>query len=270
MHAVLLICSFLGGLTVGCTKKVATVATPPAPAPLETAPLPSPPVPAASLAVEPSTIERGQAATLRWWSSDATDLSISGIGKVEANGTREVRPQESTVYRLSAKGPGGETTASATLNVTLPPPPPVLAPAPPPVRTLTQRIEEDLRDAYFNYDNSDLREDAQSTLSTDAAALRLIIADFPNVVIAIEGYCDERGSAEYNLGLGDRRASSTLAYLIVLGVPAGNLETVSYGKERSQCTEATEECWQRNRRVHFSAMKSGPGQSGAIVSGQID
>ena len=77
----------------------------------------------------------------------------------------------------------------------------------------------------------------------------------PNAVIMVEGHCDERGSAEYNLGLGDKRAGAAKDFLVQLGVPAGRVRTISYGKERPQCTESDDECWQKNRRVHFS-----PGQ----------
>ena len=76
--------------------------------------------------------------------------------------------------------------------------------------------------------------------------------DFPAATIMVEGHCDERGSAEYNLGLGDRRAAAAKEFLVQLGVPEGRLRTISYGKERPQCTEHTEECWQKNRRAHLS------------------
>ncbi|MDD1679671.1 MAG: OmpA family protein, partial [Methanomicrobiales archaeon] len=90
-------------------------------------------------------------------------------------------------------------------------------------------------------------------LTKDADALKSILQEFPNAVITVEGHCDERGSAEYNLGLGDRRATSAKDFLVQLGVPADKLKTISYGKERPVCTESNEECWQRNRRAHFSA-----------------
>jgi peptidoglycan-associated lipoprotein len=72
-------------------------------------------------------------------------------------------------------------------------------------------------------------------------------------VIVIEGHCDERGSAEYNLGLGDRRSTNAKEFLVQLGIPADRVKLVSYGKERPQCTESQEECWQKNRRVHFAS-----------------
>jgi peptidoglycan-associated lipoprotein len=110
-----------------------------------------------------------------------------------------------------------------------------------------------VQDVYFDYDKSDVRGDSQSVLQQDATALKAILADFPSLTIVVEGHCDDRGSAEYNLGLGDRRASSAKDYLVQLGVPAERLQTISYGKERPQCTDENESCWQRNRRAHFSA-----------------
>jgi peptidoglycan-associated lipoprotein len=112
-----------------------------------------------------------------------------------------------------------------------------------------------VQDAYFDYDKSDIRADAQATLQQDATALKAILTDFPSAIIVIEGHCDDRGSAEYNLGLGDRRASAAKDFLTQLGIPADRLQTISYGKERPQCTDENEACWQKNRRAHFS-----PGQ----------
>jgi peptidoglycan-associated lipoprotein len=80
-----------------------------------------------------------------------------------------------------------------------------------------------------------------------------MIREFPNSRVVLEGHCDERGSAEYNLGLGDRRANAAKEFLVQLGVPTDRLSVISYGKERPQCTESNEGCWQRNRRVHLVA-----------------
>jgi peptidoglycan-associated lipoprotein len=110
-----------------------------------------------------------------------------------------------------------------------------------------------VQDVYFDYDRSDVREDARATLTRDADALKNIFNTHSTAVVLIEGHCDERGSAEYNLGLGDRRATAAKEFLVQLGVPADRLRTVSYGKERPQCTDSNEECWQKNRRAHFSA-----------------
>jgi peptidoglycan-associated lipoprotein len=239
------VCLFLEGLTIGCKKK-AEMAAPPDPPPQK--------APTASLIAEPTSIERGQSATLRWSSSDATDLNISYVGDVKESGSREVRPLESTEYRFTAIGPLGVVVASATVNVRVPPPP--LATPSPRVKALAERVEMEVADAFFDYDKSNIRQDAQAVLAKDASALQSIFTDFPEAVIYLQGHCDERGSAEYNLGLGEHRAVSTSVYLQTLGIPTDRLITLSFGKKRPQCTETTEECWQKNRRVHFSATKS--------------
>jgi peptidoglycan-associated lipoprotein len=245
----------LAMFAAGCKKKVPPPPPPPPPPPAEK---PAPPPAAPSItqfSAEPSSIERGQSATLRWSVSDATSISIDqGIGTVQATGSRRVFPNNSTQYTLTATGPGGSRTASASVNVTAPPPP-APPPAPKPRASLSERLSTQVQDAYFDYDKSDIREDARSTLTRNADAIRAILSDFPDANIVVEGHADERGSAEYNLGLGDRRATSAKEFLVQLGVPADRLKTISYGKERPQCTESNEDCWQQNRRVHFS-----PGQ----------
>jgi peptidoglycan-associated lipoprotein len=110
----------------------------------------------------------------------------------------------------------------------------------------------DLFDAFFAYDRADLSETALSSLQQDARTLAAYLAEFPTVKIIVEGHCDERGSDEYNLALGDSRAARAASLLRDLGLPAPQIETLSYGKERPQCTEQTEECWQKNRRAHIT------------------
>jgi peptidoglycan-associated lipoprotein len=112
-------------------------------------------------------------------------------------------------------------------------------------------VNGQLEDVYFAYDQFDLSPEASAALARDAELLRNILHDFPQLRITVEGHCDERGSAEYNLGLGDRRASRAIADLAQLGLPAANFAPVSYGKEAPQCTESAERCWSRNRRAHF-------------------
>lgn len=243
----------------GCGKKTPIAPPPAAPAPQQTTPAPAPAPaaarPTATLTAEPSRIEVGQSVNLTWTTNGATDVSIDkGIGTVPASGTRSVSPIETTTYTLRASGPGGNTTATATVTITPPPPPPP-PPAPRAVNTSTleSRVQSDLRDAFFDYDQVNIRDDARAALLADADALKRIFSDFPSAVINVEGHCDERGSAEYNLGLGDRRATSAKDLLVQLGVPAAKLRTISYGKERPQCTEADEACYQKNRRAHLSA-----------------
>ena len=108
-----------------------------------------------------------------------------------------------------------------------------------------------LQDIFFEYDRSDLRPGSLAALEQDAALLAPILRDFPRFTLVIEGHCDERGSAEYNLGLGDHRAARVSEMLRGLGVAASQLRTVSYGKEMPQCIELSESCWQRNRRAHL-------------------
>ena len=104
-----------------------------------------------------------------------------------------------------------------------------------------------LKDAFFEYDKSDLRDDARTALAADADWLK----KNRTIQFLIEGHCDERGTSEYNLALGDRRANAAKEYLVSLGVDASRVRTVSYGKERPFCNQSSEDCWQQNRRGHF-------------------
>jgi peptidoglycan-associated lipoprotein len=122
-----------------------------------------------------------------------------------------------------------------------------------PAATLEQVVSElsaRLKDAYFDYDRWDLRMDAVAALKEDAKALAGALEQFPRLRVTIEGHCDERGSAEYNLALEDRRAHSAVELLAQFGVPQARLDSVSYGREAPQCTEPVESCWKTNRRAH--------------------
>ncbi|HWE48720.1 MAG TPA: OmpA family protein [Bryobacteraceae bacterium] len=113
-----------------------------------------------------------------------------------------------------------------------------------------------IQDAYFDYNQHTLRADAVSTLNSDSKELATIMSQYPDYKLKIEGFCDERGSAEYNIALGDARAKAAKQYLVSVGVSAGQLDTVSYGKENPVCSEHAESCWQKNRRIHIVAEKS--------------
>jgi len=104
-----------------------------------------------------------------------------------------------------------------------------------------------LQDTFFDYDQADLRDDARTALAANAEWLK----KFPSVQVLVEGHCDERGTNEYNLALGDRRANAAKEYLASLGVDSSRVRTVSYGEERQFCNESAESCWQQNRRGHF-------------------
>jgi peptidoglycan-associated lipoprotein len=104
-----------------------------------------------------------------------------------------------------------------------------------------------LEDIRFDFDSAVLMDSARSTLERHADWLR----GYPTVTILIEGHCDERGTVEYNLALGERRAAASMEYLVSLGIPMGRLKTISYGKEFPLDPGHNEEAWSRNRRAHF-------------------
>jgi len=194
----------------------------------------------------PSTIESGQSVTLSWTSENATSLDLQpGVGAVQSSGSTSVSPTESTTYTLTATGSGGTATATARVTVTSAPPPP--APAQPSAVTEETLFEQNIKDAYFDYNKSDIRPDAQQALTADADFLK----SHPSMNFTIEGHCDQRGSEEYNLGLGDRRASAAKTFLVNLGISASRITTISYGKDRPFCTESDEACYQKNRRAHL-------------------
>jgi len=238
----------------GCKKKVPPPPPPPPPAPAAPAPVARVEAPMiSSFTAEPSSIERGQSSTLRWSISNATDMSINqGVGAVQSQGQRQVFPTSTTTYTLTARGPGGNDSRAVTVTVSTPPPPP---PPPPTAPRLSSQdmLAQQAQDAFFDFDKSDIRPDARDALTHDAALLKQIFGQDQNFTVVVEGHCDERGSAEYNLALGDRRATAAKDFLVQLGVPGDRVKTISYGKERPQCTEATEDCWQKNRRAHLSA-----------------
>ena len=119
------------------------------------------------------------------------------------------------------------------------------------------RIDELLariQDAYFDYDRHNLRPDALKTLEANSKELGEIVRQYPAFKMKIEGYCDERGSAEYNMALGDRRAAAAQEFLVAQGIPKAQLQLTSYGKENQVCADHNEECWQKNRRAHIVAL----------------
>ena len=222
-----------------CKKKVA-----PSPPP----PPPQPPAPTASLTASPSVIELGQSATLTWETHNATDVNIDSIGSVPPTGSQSVTPGESTTYRLSAKGPGGIDAATTRITVNVPPPTP-------PVQTPKVDFEElfsaNIKNIFFDFDKQDIRPDQQKAIQEDAQFLK----EYPNIKFGIEGHCDERGSIEYNLGLGESRANAVKQALVQAGISSERITTVSYGKERPFCTEHNEQCWQENRLGYFVYQK---------------
>jgi peptidoglycan-associated lipoprotein len=183
---------------------------------------------------------------LSWTSTDATQLTIApDVGTVTAQGSTKVTPPSSTTYTITASGPGGSATANARVTVATAAPPAADNP------TQDQIFNKEVRDAYFDFNKADIRADARTALAKTAQYLR----DYPAEKVTIEGHCDERGSTEYNLALGDRRASAAKQYLVSLGISADRINTVSFGKEKPFCMQSTEDCYQQNRRGHFVRAK---------------
>jgi len=124
---------------------------------------------------------------------------------------------------------------------------------PPEVRAnLNERLAR-MEDALFDYDKATIRDDASTALRDDVNVIRGILADYPSQKLLIEGHADERGSEEYNLALGDKRAKAAEDFLSSMGIPLTQLAVISFGKDRPVCTDQTEGCWQKNRRAHITA-----------------
>ena len=225
----------------GCKKN-----TPPPPA-AETAPTAPAAVPTAQLTATPTVISAGDQVQLSWRTTNASSISIDGIGDVPSVGVKTVTPAQSTTYHLVARGDGG--AADATARVTVNAPPAISVPST--TMSAEDEFKARVQDIFFDYDTYDIRSDAQATLSKDADYL----ISHPNIKIVIGGYCDERGSDEYNLALGQNRAEATKTALVTAGVGADRIRVISYGKEKPFCTESNEECWQLNRRDGFTIDK---------------
>ncbi len=181
--------------------------------------------PTVSLQANPTSINTGDSTTLSWTSTDATQLTISpGVGAVTAQGSTRVTPSDSTTYTITASGPGGSADSSVRVTV---------------VRlrlrhlhrlatTIDELFLKEVRDAYFDFNKADIRADAREALAKTADFLR----NYPQIKVTVEGHCDERGSTEYNLVLGDRRATAVKNYLVSLGISADRINTTSLGKEK--------------------------------------
>jgi len=250
-RAIYFLCFIAAISFVGCKKKVAaapstTAAIQPAP------PTPPPPPPTITLRAAPGTIDRGQPTSLQWETKNAASVSIQPeLGSVQAQGSRSVRPASSVTFTAIATGPGGSASDSARVTVRVP----AAAPARPEPRPDTRAsinindlFRQNVQTIYFDFDKSDIRPDQVSRLEADAAWLK----EHRGVKFTVEGNCDQRGSEEYNLALGDRRANRVKEVLIKEGVDASAINTVSYGQEHPVCREATEECYQKNRRAAFT------------------
>jgi peptidoglycan-associated lipoprotein len=224
----------------GCKKKMAPLG------PNDTAPPTSnsAPTPVAQLTATPSVVSAGDQVQLSWRTTDATTVSIDGIGDVPTSGVKTVTPTATTKYHLVARGEGGSADATATVTVNAPP----AVSVPTTSMSAEDEFKANVQDIFYDYDTYEIRADAQATLSRDAAFL----GSHPELKIVLGGYCDERGSNEYYLALGQNRADAAKNALVTAGVAASRIRVVSYGKEKPFCSESTEECWQQNRRAGFT------------------
>jgi len=225
---------FLGifGLTA-CSKKMAKVTQPSAPPPV---------APTATLSARPDVIQQGQSTVLTWQTTNATDITLEGVGIVGSSGSQSVSPSASRTYTLIAKGAGGTSQALARITVN-----PASAAAAAVLPTDSELFMKNMRDVFFNFDDSRIRQDQGATTEKDASFL----SQHPNLKILIEGHCDDRGSEIYNLALGESRASTVKEALIRQGIDPSRIATISYGKEKPFCTQDNETCWQENRRDHI-------------------
>ncbi len=221
------------------------------------------PEPKVTLTAEQSALELGQSTKLRWSTENAKIVTITELGEVPGSGEREISPRASTTYTATALGDGGSATASARVSVTEPPPPPRVEPEPPPVvkePPAADRFRAVARSIFFDYDKSELLQPEQDKLRALAEFLNL--ENNRSIAFRVEGNCDPRGTAEYNLGLGDRRARSIRDFLVSLGVSPERIETMSYGSEKAQGTEegsssSPPPSWAYDRRGDFVYLRGG-------------
>jgi len=176
-------------------------------------------------------------------------LIISGCAKRPATTAATAAPAPAPAPAPRAATPGPAPTASPAPSATATPAAPAAAAAAPAARPSPKEFEANaaLRDVFFEFDKYDVRPEDAKTLDANATWLK---ANAENLVL-IEGHCDERGTNEYNLALGERRAKATMNYLVSQGVQANRITIISYGEERPSCNEKTDSCWSKNRRARF-------------------
>ncbi len=223
----------------GCHKKQ----SPPPPPP----PISSTTAPTADITATPTSVNSGDSVTVTWHTQNATDVSIEGMGSVTSSGTQTVHPTESTNYHLIARGDGGTTDATARVTVGS------AAVAAPTSKMNAGDVDDatfhqNVQDIFYDYDSYDVSSSSSATITKDASYL----SAHASLKIVLGGYCDERGSTEYNLALGENRANAAKQALVSAGVSPDRIRTVSYGKEKQFCTEHDETCFQQNRRAQFA------------------
>ncbi len=175
----------------------------------------------------------------------AGSLALMGCPKrpeVGQAGPGAVGPSAAT-----APAPAAPSTPQAQETPVTRPAPPAVTPVAPAPPAATAAAASPLKDVFFDFDKSNIKDDQKTALSDDVAWLK----SNPNAKVTLEGHCDERGTVEYNLALGERRAKATKDYLIAAGIAADRISTISYGKERPFVLGHDESAWKWNRRSHF-------------------
>jgi peptidoglycan-associated lipoprotein len=165
------------------------------------------------------------------------------------------RPSDATPVAIAAPAPPAPTRSSGAPAAASRPAeqnPRSTTMTPAERATLNERLAR-LEDALFDYDKATIRTDATTALRDDVGVIRDILSSYPSQKLVIEGHADERGSAEYNVALGDKRANAAEEFLTGMGIPRVQLTVISYGKEHPVCTDQSEECYQKNRRAHVTA-----------------
>ncbi len=220
-----------------------------------------PPQPTITLKAEPSAIDLGRNTMLRWQANNASTVTISGLGEVPASGQREVSPRVSTTYTATAIGEGGNATASTRVTVTdpAPPPPAPEKPKPAPEPPIAEQFRNQVRPVFFDYNKTDILPEGKEQLRRIADWLNL--ERNRQIVFRVEGYCDPRGTSEYNLGLGDRRSRAVKDFLISLGVDDSRIEIVSFGNEKAAGTDegaaSAPPSWAHDRRAELIYVRGG-------------
>ena len=205
------------------------------------------PMPTVTLTASPNTIARGEQTTLSWTATNTMSLLInSGIGNVADSGSLVVSPRESTTYTATATGSRGEATSSTRVTV-MPRSARALITSTD-LDNLQRAVEEGkIQPLFFEYDKAGITAGGERVLKENARWFK----QFRDTTIVIEGHCDERGTEEYNLALGDRRAQTAKAYLVQLGIDPARMETISFGEERPFAPGYDEAAYRLNRRAHF-------------------
>jgi len=247
---ILTIAALLTMLTVGCKRRTPSLPPQPTPAPEQVKSAPT-----IQFTANPEVINRGESATLSWTTTDATEVILKNIGKFSPHGSTTVTPTSSSTYTAIAYGPAGITRAQAQVTVlggldTTGQPDTSKVDEQP--LTVEEIFKTQIKDVFYDFDRYDLTPESKANLRKNANVFATKIS---SVRILIEGHCDERGTAEYNIALGDKRANSARDYLISLGVAAGRIRTISYGEERPFDRRHNEEAWAKNRRAHFVLMR---------------